>query len=92
MALLANCLGPPPVSGGLGVDNGDCTFDGNSGSDFVTIGGRLSVGANQLPGLYTGVITVTAYGKISADPGAFTSLGLCSRLSNPTLWCAHHQI
>lgn len=58
MPLVGNCLGP---AGALGADNGACTFNSNNtATDDVQIGGKLSVGANQPSGVYTGTLEVTA--------------------------------
>lgn len=58
MAIVGNCLGPAGV---LGADNGNCTFiSNNSATDDVQIGGKLTVGANQPTGVYTGTLEVTA--------------------------------
>jgi hypothetical protein len=60
MPIVGNCLGP---NGGdtLGADNGSCTFNSNqSATDDVQIGGKLSVGASQPSGVYTGTLEVTA--------------------------------
>jgi len=58
MPLVGNCLGP---AGALGADNGSCTFSSNNtATDDVQIGGKLSVGANQPSGVYTGTLEVTA--------------------------------
>jgi len=58
MVLVANCFGP---GGPVGGDNTFCTFTSTSSStEDVIIGGKLTVGANQPPGTYTGVISVIA--------------------------------
>ena len=58
MAIVGNCLGPAGV---LGADNGNCTFNSNNTTtDDVQIGGKLTVGANQPTGTYTGTLEVTA--------------------------------
>jgi hypothetical protein len=58
MPIVGNCLGP---AGALGADNGACTFNSNNtATDDVQIGGKLSVGANQPSGVYTGTLEVTA--------------------------------
>jgi hypothetical protein len=58
MAIVGNCLGP---AGALGADNGTCTFNSNNTTtDDVQIGGKLTVGANQPVGTYTGTLEVTA--------------------------------
>ena len=58
MAIVGNCLGPAGV---LGADNGNCTFNSNNtATDDVQIGGKLTVGANQPTGTYTGTLEVTA--------------------------------
>lgn len=57
MALVGNCMGP---GGALGTDNGSCTFTSAGGVENVQIGGKLTVGANQPTGVYTGVLAVTA--------------------------------
>lgn len=58
MSIVGNCLGP---AGALGADNGNCTFNSNNTTtDDVQIGGKLTVGANQPTGVYTGTLEVTA--------------------------------
>lgn len=58
MPLVGNCMGP---NGGLlGTDNGSCTFTSAGGVENVQIGGKLTVGIAQAPGLYSGTIEVTA--------------------------------
>lgn len=58
MPLVGNCMGP---NGGLlGTDNGSCTFTSIGGVEIVQIGGKLTVGAGQTPGAYSGTIEVTA--------------------------------
>lgn len=58
MSVVGNCKGP---GGTLGTDNGTCTFSSNNTTtDDVQIGGKLTVGANQPTGVYTGTIEVTA--------------------------------
>lgn len=60
MTIVGNCLGPV-VNFGVGADNGNCTFTSNqSATDDVQIGGKLTVGANQPTGVYTGTLEVTA--------------------------------
>ncbi len=60
MPIVGNCLGPN-VGDTLGGDNGSCTFNSNnSATDDVQIGGKLSVGANQPSGVYSGTLEVTA--------------------------------
>jgi len=56
--------GNPNVNGqGVGLTQGNgnqrYTIASNSGIFTLKIGGRLNVNANQLPGIYTGSITVT---------------------------------
>ena len=58
MGLVANCFGP---GGPVGGDNGNCTFSSSSApAELVIIGGKLTVGANQPPGVYNGIISVIA--------------------------------
>jgi hypothetical protein len=58
MTIVGNCQGP---GGALGADNGTCTFNSNNTTtDDVQIGGKLTVGANQPVGTYTGTLEVTA--------------------------------
>lgn len=56
MAVVPNCLGP---GGALGT--GTCTFTSSeAAAEAVQIGGTVTVGGSQLPGVYTGTIEVTA--------------------------------
>ena len=57
MTLEGNCMGP---LGALGTYNGSCQFTSAGGTENVQIGGRLTVGANQTSGVYTGTLAVTA--------------------------------
>ncbi len=58
MPIVGNCKGPGAAP--LGADNGSCTFTSAGGVENVQIGGKLTVGASQTPGLYSGTIEVTA--------------------------------
>jgi len=58
MVIVGNCKGPGAAP--LGTDNGSCTFTSAGGVENVQIGGKLTVGASQPPGLYSGTIEVTA--------------------------------
>ena len=60
MPIRGNCLGPN--GGGLGTDNGFCTFGSLGGLETVQIGAKLDVGAAavQTGGIYTGVLVVVA--------------------------------
>jgi len=58
MTLVGNCLGNGGV---LGADNGSCTYASQQiVNDLVQIGGKLTVGASQPAGTYTGTLEVVA--------------------------------
>jgi hypothetical protein len=56
MTIVPDCQ----LTGGGGATADSCTFTSAGGSENIQIGGVLSVGANQTPGVYNGTITVTA--------------------------------